>query len=97
MKDLPHHVKQLNRKVIRSERRESEKETEIEQKLLEEKTKFEETKGQARKKAKLSQKKKSESHIPHPQTPEERNKLMNKRVPIFRERYPKTPNQRSPK
>jgi len=86
MKDLPHHVKQLNRKVIRSERRESKEETEVEQKLLKENTKFEKTESQARKKAKLSQKKKTESHTPQPQTPEDRNDLMNKRVPIIRKR-----------
>jgi len=92
MRDLPHHVKQLNKKVIRSERRESKKEEELEQKLLEEKARFEETTSQARKKQKLGQKKKAKSHVPHPQTPEERNTLMNKRVPIMRERshHPRT-------
>ncbi len=86
MRDLPHHVKQLNRKVVRSERRESKEEEELEQKLLKEKARSEETKSQARKKEKLSQKKKAKSHVPHPQTPEERNDLMAKRVPIIRER-----------
>lgn len=86
MKDLPHHVKQLNRKIVRSERRESQEEAEKEEALLKKKTKFPETKYQTRKKAKLDKKQKNKEYIPHPQSPEERNELMNKRVPIIRKR-----------
>jgi hypothetical protein len=86
MKDLPHHVKQLNRKIIRSEKREENQEEEKAEELIKKEAKIEASKEQLKKKTKLNKKKIKTTHTPHPQTPEERNKLMKKRVPIVRER-----------
>lgn len=86
MKDLPHHVKQLNSKVVRSLRREEEEKANYDKEF-----RIDESEQQKKKKAKLKRKAKSEAHTPHPQTPEERNELMNERVPITRPRSHRPP------
>ncbi len=78
MKNLPHHIKKLNRKIIRSARREG-----MEEELPEVPT-WPETPAERRKKQKRLMKAEREAHIPMGKTPEERNKEMKKgRVPIF--------------
>ncbi len=78
MKDLPHHMKKLNRKVIRSAQRE-----EREEKLPEVPT-WPVTKQEKRKKAKQKIKQEREAHVSSRATPEEQNKVMKKgRVPVF--------------
>lgn len=78
MKDLPHHMKKLNRRIIRSMRRE-----ETEEELPEVPTRPV-TKRAARKKAKIQMRNKTLSRPSSQPTPEERNKVMKKgRVPVF--------------
>ncbi|PIS02489.1 MAG: hypothetical protein COT85_05700 [Chlamydiae bacterium CG10_big_fil_rev_8_21_14_0_10_42_34] len=78
MKDLPHHMKKLNRNIIRSMHRE-----EMQEELPEIPT-FPETQHQKKKKAKIKMRdEKKAKAITHP-TPDERNKIMKKgRVPVF--------------
>ncbi len=77
MKDLPHHMKKLNRRVIRSMHREE---------MLEEQPEipFEaQTVRQKRKKAKIQMRQETLSRTPTKASSDERNKKMKKRVPIF--------------
>lgn len=78
MKDLPHHMNKLNRQVIRSERRE-EKDDEAFTLSLPRK----QTPRQLKKQAKEKIKKTRSARSPTPLNPEERNKKMAKRVPVF--------------
>jgi hypothetical protein len=79
MKDIPHHMKKLNRRVIRSMHRE-----EVQEERLPDVPTFPETKRQKRKKAKIKMRDETRSHPPTSPTPEERNKIMKKgRVPVF--------------
>lgn len=78
MKDLPHHIKKLNRKIIRSARREEHEEE------LPEIPSWPETSREKKKKAKQKMKAEGEAHVSQHKNPEERNKEMKKgRVPIF--------------
>ena len=79
MKDLPHHIKKLNRRVIRSAHREelAEEEYEISGQP------WSQTKRQVKKQAKQKIKEEKLARTPHPPTPEERNQKMKHRVPIF--------------
>lgn len=79
MKDLPHHLKKLNRRVLRSEHREvlAQEGEETPQPL------FPKSAQQKKKQAKLQRRQKHESHTPMPLTAEERNKKMLHRVPVF--------------
>lgn len=79
MKDLPHHIKKLNRRVIRSSHRED-----VEEEMYAQETiRRPQTEHQRKKQAKARLKKTRESRVPSHLTPEERNKKMAKRVPIF--------------
>jgi hypothetical protein len=81
MKDLPHHIKKLNRQVIRS----------IHKLELEEGADFEmppipnrkQTVRQLKKQAKTKLKEERESRAPSILSPDERNKEMKHRVPVF--------------
>jgi len=75
MKDLPHHIKKLNRRVIRSEHRE-----EMEDDYTPPRK---QTPRQIKKQAKAKITKQRNSRTPIPLTPDERNKKMAKRVPVF--------------
>jgi hypothetical protein len=78
MKDLPHHIKKLNRRVIRSARREEVEET------LPDIPAWPDSKAERRKKEKREMKAAREAHIPSNKSPEERNREMkNGRVPVF--------------
>jgi hypothetical protein len=79
MKDLPHHIKKLNRRVIRSNHREEMEEEAFD--LLAPPRK--QTERQVKKQAKAKIRKERLSRAPTPLTPEEQNKKMAKRVPIF--------------
>ncbi len=77
MKDLPHHIKKLNRRVIRSVHRE-------EQQELPDIPVWPESERQKKKKAKIRVKQEKRSHPSTTPTPEERNQTMKKgRVPGF--------------
>ncbi len=79
MKDLPHHIKKLNRRVIRSMHRE-----EVLEEQLPEVPTWSETKREKRKKTKREMRAEREARAPQKKTPEERNKVMQKgRVPVF--------------
>lgn len=81
MKDLPHHIKKLNRQVIRSARR-TEREDEAST-LPSPPPRSERSKAQLRKQAKAQMRKTREEHISSDLTPEQRNRKMKKRVPVF--------------
>jgi hypothetical protein len=84
MKDLPHHMKKLNRRVIRSEQRLLETELENPQKGLSAQTpQIERPKEQVRKQIKSEMKKETQAHIPTHPTEQQRNQQMKHRVPIF--------------
>lgn len=80
MKDLPHHMKKLNRRVIRSMQRE-------EQEGLPEVPTWPVTKREEKKKAKQKMKAEREARVPAGKDPEERNRIMKGgrrgRVPVF--------------
>ena len=79
MKDLPHHIKKLNRRVIRSNHREELEDEAYDLALPPRK----QTEQQIKKHAKAKMRKERTSRSPTPLTPEEREKKMSKRVPIF--------------
>lgn len=79
MKDLPHHMKKLNRRVIRSEHREEINEEAFNMTSPPRK----QTVKQIKKQAKTKQTKARNARTPTPLTAEERNKKMTKRVPVF--------------
>lgn len=79
MKDLPHHLKKLNRKILRSAHREEMYEEEFG--LAGEPR--EQTIHQEKKQAKQRLKEEKLAHTPHPPTPEEMNRKMKRRTPIF--------------
>lgn len=98
MKDLPHHIKKLNRKIIRSANRENHKE---EQELLieEESSHRSKASSQKKKKAKQAKKAQEEKRVPHPETPETKNEMEKHRTPVRKPRShqpPKKPNAKSP-
>ncbi len=81
MKDLPHHMKKLNRRVIRSMHRE-----EMDEEAYEEMPDVptqEATARQRRKKTKIRMKQETLARTPTKPTSEQRNRKMKKRVPIF--------------
>ena len=78
MKDLPHHMKKLNRLVIRSTHRE-----ELDEEAYELTAPRKQTARQVKKQAKAKMAKERSSRTPSPLNPDERNKKMAKRVPVF--------------
>jgi hypothetical protein len=82
MKDLPHHVKKLNRRVIRSSHREAQAEEEYEMNQIPSPSP-QRPKTQERKQAKSQMRRERLARIPSPMTPEERNRKMQERVPLF--------------
>jgi hypothetical protein len=78
MKELPHHIKKLNRKVIRSAKREEAVEEEMPSVPARKPTERQ-VKKQAKEKIKQSKKARAPSAL----SPEEKNKKMKKRVPVF--------------
>lgn len=76
MKDLPHHIKKLNRRIIRSEHREEQHENSSLPLLPR-------TPRQQKKQLKAQLRQERASRTPLHPTPEERNQAMKKRVPIF--------------
>lgn len=82
MKDLPHHIKKLNRRVIRSTHREEMGE-EAYSSQMPSPPPQKQTVRQLKKQAKNKMKQERLSRTPSPLTPEEQNKKMSKRVPIF--------------
>lgn len=78
MKDLPHHMKKLNKKVIRSARKENLQET------LPEVPHWPDSKMEQKKKAKRELKAYAEARAPIKKSPDKRNQEMKKgRVPVF--------------
>lgn len=77
MKDLPHHMKKLNRRIVRSMHREMKEEE------LPDIPTWPVSEKQKKKKAKIKLKQEGAARAPVGKAPEERNKLMRKRVPVF--------------
>jgi hypothetical protein len=86
MKDLPHHMKKLNRLIIRSEHRE-EMEDEA-YSMMAPSLPRKQTPRQIKKQAKAKLTKSRKMRTPTPLNPEERNKKMRKRVPVFDQNKP---------
>lgn len=82
MKDLPHHIKKLNRRVIRSMHREEEAEEAYDLSLPSPPPRKKSERAK-KKQAKLQRKQEKQTHIPTPPTPQEKNKKMRERVPVF--------------
>jgi hypothetical protein len=84
MKDLPHHMKKLNRRIIRSEHRlEMEGLLEGEENMPAQVPQVERPKEQLRKQEKSGMRKETRSQTQNPPTEDARNREMKKRVPIF--------------
>ncbi len=77
MKDMPHHMNKLNRRVIRSEHRENNQEQSWT--IAHPPT----TEQQIKKQAKTKIRQARAARTPIPPTSEERNRAMKQRVPIF--------------
>lgn len=82
MKDLPHHIKKLNRRIIRSIHR-LELEEEAYDLTMPSPPPRKQTKRQLKKQAKERMRQERNSRTPTPLTPEEREKKMSDRVPVF--------------
>ncbi len=78
MKDLPHHIRKLNRKVIRSSLREKE-----EGMASEPLPPFLKSREETRKEEKQKMRSARLSRTPIHDTPDERNRKMKHRVPVF--------------
>ncbi|HEX2583038.1 MAG TPA: hypothetical protein VHL30_02870 [Chlamydiales bacterium] len=80
MKDIAHHLKKLNRQIVRSVHRE-----EMEEEAWELASPYarKQTPKQVKKQAKAKRAKTRKARAPTPLTPDERNRKMKKRVPIF--------------
>lgn len=83
MKDLPHHMKKLNRRVVRGERKMKMEDEGYEEKLPSPPKQVVRPKKQMRKQAKAAMKKERDERVPIKKTAEERNWEMKKRVPVF--------------
>lgn len=79
MKDVSHHIRKLNRKTIRSVRQEIEEGAYEMPDLPPQPL----SSGQKRKQKKIKMRQKKEAHVSSEPTPDERNRAMKKRVPIF--------------
>jgi hypothetical protein len=77
MKDLPHHIKKLNRRVIRDMHRDEMQE------MLPDVPKWEQTEAQKKKQAKIKQRDEKKARPPVEMSDEERNKKMKHRTPVF--------------
>jgi hypothetical protein len=86
MKDLPHHMKKLNRRIVRSEHRLESEDQDYASHLPNIPQPTSRPKSQLRKQAKQRMKKATNARVPDPLTPEERNRKMQKRAPVF-DRY----------
>ncbi len=78
MKDLPHHLKKLNRNVLRSLHRD-----EMEEETYELNAPRKQTERQIKKQAKEKIRQEKKARTPTPLTPDEQNRKMKNRVPVF--------------
>lgn len=81
MKDLPHHIKKLNRRVVRSVHRE-ELQEEAYDLSLPSPPSPPRSKRQIKKQAKIARRKEEEARAPVPLTPEEKNRELRVRNPV---------------
>lgn len=79
MKDMPHHIKKLNRRIVRSALREESEEEKYETGFPAQRP----SKAGERKHAKREMRKERLDRTPIHDTEEERNRKMRKRVPVF--------------
>jgi hypothetical protein len=83
MKDLPHHMQKLNRRVVRSEHRIIEMELENPEEIPSQTPRFERPGEQIRKQKKEIMRKNTRAQTPQHLNEDERNQKMKHRVPIF--------------
>ncbi len=83
MKDLPHHMKKLNRRVVRTERRLMQEDKEYAEKIPAPPKQAVRPKKQVRKQAKAKTSAERKARTPTKKSAEERNWEMKKRVPVF--------------
>ena len=83
MKDLPHHMKKLNRQVVRSERKLEQEDADYAATIPSPPQHTPRPKKQLRKQAKEKMKQERNARIPVKKTIEERNNEMKHRVPQF--------------
>ena len=83
MKDLPHHMKKLNRRVVRSVHRLELEDEQFSEKMPNPPSERVRPKAQLRKQAKAKMKKERLARTPSVPTAEEKNKKMKDRVPVF--------------
>jgi hypothetical protein len=97
MRDYPHHMKKLTRRVIRSERRlEREDETRVDQ-LPNPPQPTPRPHSQLRKQQKTKMREERHAHIPSDLTPEQRARKMRNRVPIFDRFGKRAPSTKAPR
>lgn len=83
MKDLPHHMQKLNRRVIRDANREDHHEEVFELNADLNLPPRSMPPAQLKKQGKIRRAKQRNEHIPIAKTPDEQNKLIAKRNPVF--------------
>ncbi len=82
VKDLPHHMRKLNRSVVRSERHLNQEDPEHADKIPSPPQQSPRPKSQVRKQAKEHMRQEREAHTPIKKTVEERDHELKKRVPL---------------
>ena len=82
MKDLPHHIKKLNRRVLRSIRHEMEEEADYEE-TMPSPPNWKPTERQIKKQAKIKERDEREQRAPVHLSIAEKNRKMKHRVPVF--------------
>ncbi len=90
MKDLPHQMRQINRKAIREEHQKKSDELQLDAKSYEEEYRKEPSKSQKKKLIKEARKLEKTEQVAHPKTLEDREKVFKRTVPIIRKRSHRT-------
>lgn len=83
MKDVPHHMKKLNRRIVRSERRIKNSNEGYEMSIPAPPEQAIRPKEQRKKQAKIEMRKERENRTPIKKTKAERNREMKQRTPVF--------------
>lgn len=92
VRDMPHHMKKLNRKIVRSQHREEMSEENFQ--AFNAAFKRESTHRREVKERKLAQKRAEVAHIPASKSLEEKNDLKRKRTPQTRDRMRRSPHSK---
>lgn len=90
VKDLPHHIKKLNRKIVRSEHRDEMAEENFD--AFNAAYRKDTTHRRQMKEKKLAQRNAERNHIPSPKSDDEKNDLRRHRTPQTRDRTRRSPH-----